>query len=55
MEHERVVHFTSDEEHQLRELQTQFGILLAKDKRLGLAAASRAIWANLEERGPKER
>jgi hypothetical protein len=49
MEHERVVHFTSDEEHELRELQTQFGILLAKDKRLGLAAASRAIWANLEK------
>lgn len=50
-EHEQVVHFTADEEQQLRGLQTQFEILLTKDKRLGLAAASRAIWANLEKGG----
>ena len=48
-EHEQVVHFTVDEEQQLRGLQAQFEILLTKDKRLGLAAASRAIWANLEK------
>jgi hypothetical protein len=50
-EHEQVVHFTADEEQQLRGLQTQFETLLIKDKRLGLAAASRAIWANLEKGG----
>jgi hypothetical protein len=48
-EHEQVVHFTADDEQQLRGLQTQFETLLTKDKRLGLAAASRAIWANLEK------
>jgi hypothetical protein len=51
VEHEQVVHFAADEEHQLRDLQTQFEILLTKNKRLGLAAASRAIWANLEKGG----
>ncbi len=49
VEHEQVVHFAADEEQQLRELQTQFGALLAKDPRLGLAAASRAIWTALEK------
>lgn len=49
VEHEQVVHFTTDEEQQLRGLQTQFEALFTKDKRLGLAAASRAIWANLEK------
>jgi hypothetical protein len=51
VEHEQVVHFTADEEQQLRSLQTQFETLLTKDKRLGLAAASRAIWANMEQAG----
>jgi hypothetical protein len=48
VEYEQVVHFTTDEEQQLRGLQTQFEALFTKDKRLGLAAVSRAIWANLE-------
>jgi hypothetical protein len=48
-EYEQVIHFTADEESQLRELQSQFESLLTKDKRLGLAAASRAIWAKLEK------
>ena len=51
VEHEQVVHYTADEEHQLRGLQTQFEVLLTKDNRLGLAAASRAIWAKLEKGG----
>jgi hypothetical protein len=51
VEHEQVVHFTAEEEQQLRGLQAQFETLLTKDKRLGLAAASRAIWANLEKAG----
>jgi hypothetical protein len=49
VERERVVHITPDEEEQLRELQRQFETLLATDRRLGLAAASRAIWTNLEK------
>lgn len=48
-EHEQVIHVTADEESLLRELQTQFETLLTKDKRLGLAAASRAIWSKLEK------
>jgi hypothetical protein len=53
IEHEQVVHFTMEDEPSMRELQAQFEMLLANNKRLGLAAASRAIWANLEkERRP---
>ena len=46
-EHEEVIHVTADEENHLRDLQSQFEALLTKDKRLGLAAASRAIWSKL--------
>jgi hypothetical protein len=48
-EHEQVIHFIADEENHLRDLQAQFEALLTKDKRLGLAAASRAIWSTLEK------
>ena len=48
-EHEQVVHFTSDEEQRLRGIQKQFESLLAGDRRLGLAAASRALWGVLEK------
>ena len=51
IEHEQVIHFTADEEQRMREIQTQFETLLTKDKRLGLAAASRALWASLEKPG----
>lgn len=51
VEHEQVVHFSANEESRLRDLQAQFDVLLSKDKRLGLAAASLAIWANLEKVG----
>jgi hypothetical protein len=47
MEHEEVVHFTRDEEHGLLSLQRRFESLLADNKRLGLAAASRALWKTL--------
>jgi hypothetical protein len=53
IEHEQVVHFGVDEERQLRELQAQFGAILAKDRRLGLAAVSRAIWSTLEKEAGK--
>ena len=46
-EHEQVIHVVADEEKQLRELQGEFEQLLAKDRRLGLAAASRALWSSL--------
>jgi hypothetical protein len=48
-EHERVIHFSSEEEEELIRLQKQFEQLLSQEKRLGLAAASRAIWTNLEK------
>lgn len=48
-EHEQVIHVAADEEIRLRELQAEFDALLTKDKRLGLAAASRAIWSKLEK------
>jgi hypothetical protein len=51
VEHEQVIHFTADEEQRMRDIQTQFETLLTKDKRLGLAAASRALWSNLEKGG----
>jgi hypothetical protein len=47
MEHEEVVHFTKDEEERLLKLQRRFESILADDKRLGLAAASRALWKTL--------
>jgi hypothetical protein len=51
VEHEQVVHFDITEEQRLRELQDEFGTILAKDRRLGLAAVSRAIWTALEKGG----
>jgi hypothetical protein len=48
-EHEQVIHFTTDEEHRLRSIQKQFESLLTGDRRLGLAAASRALWSTLEK------
>lgn len=55
IEHEQVIHFTVDEEDKMRGLQTQIETLLSKDRRLGLAAASRALWASLENGGKRER
>ena len=45
-EHEQVVHYNSDEEQELQNLQRQFEQMLVKEGRLGLAAASRAILAS---------
>jgi hypothetical protein len=47
VEHEEVIHFSIEEEQRLLGLQKQFEALLSEDKRLGLAAASRAIWKSL--------
>lgn len=51
IEHEQVIHFTVDEESRLLDLQKQFETLLAKDRRLSMVAASRAIWANMKKEG----
>lgn len=50
-EHEQVVHFTADEEHQVHKLQSEFAALLTRNNRLGLVAASRALWVALEKEG----
>jgi len=46
-EHEQVIHVAAGEEQRLHVLQGQFEALLTKDRRLGLAAASRALWSSL--------
>ena len=46
-EHEKVIHVAAGEEQRLHVLQGQFEALLTKDRRLGLAAASRALWSSL--------
>ena len=48
-EHERVVHISRDEKERLTRLQREFEGVFAGDPRLGLAAASRAIWNTLEK------
>jgi hypothetical protein len=50
-EHQQVIHFSADEERRMVALQQKFAELLGKDERLGLAAASRAIWERLETIG----
>jgi hypothetical protein len=51
IEHEQVIHFIPEEEYLMNDLQERFTELLTKNERLGLAAASRAIWARLESTG----
>lgn len=48
-EKQEVVHFSHDEEAQLRKLEQDMVSLMGKNKRLGLAAASRAIWTQLKD------
>jgi len=47
-ERQEVIHLSSDEEQELKELQSQIAKVMAKDQRLGVAAASRAIWSKLK-------
>jgi hypothetical protein len=49
-ERERVIYYSPDEEDELTQLQNEVSSLLSKDRRLGLAAASRAIWKTLSEK-----
>jgi hypothetical protein len=48
VEHQQVIHFSGEEEERMRVLQRRFADILSEDERLGLAAASRAIWAQFE-------
>lgn len=48
VEHSQVIHYSLEEEDQLNELQLQFESLLRRNHRLGLAAASKAIWNSLD-------
>ncbi|MHA3771873.1 hypothetical protein ACXR0O_10090 [Verrucomicrobiota bacterium sgz303538] len=54
VEHEQVLHYSPAEENRMLEIQRQFEALLAKEGRLGLAAASKAIWTNLEKLNANE-
>ncbi len=49
IEHEKVFHYTTDEERQLKKLQRHLELMLSKEGRLGFAAASRAILSKLRE------
>lgn len=48
VEHQQVIHFSEEEEQRMNTLQRRFSELLSEHERLGLAAASRAIWARFE-------
>lgn len=50
IEHERVIHYTIQEEQRMKEIQEQFESVLKREGRLGLAAASRAILTSLEKK-----
>jgi hypothetical protein len=54
-EHQQVIHFSAKEEHLMDDLQGRFADLLARNERLGLAAASRAIWASFESARKEKR
>lgn len=54
VEHQQVIHFSLEEEQRMNTLQRKFAAILSEDERLGLAAASRAIWARFESAEKKE-
>ncbi|MBI4524601.1 MAG: hypothetical protein HY695_12405 [Deltaproteobacteria bacterium] len=47
-ERQEVIHIGTEEEKILKQLQDQIAAVMAKNNRLGVAAASRAIWAQLK-------
>ncbi len=53
-EHQQVIHFSADEEKRMNALQRKIADILSEDERLGLAAASRAIWARFESAEKKQ-
>jgi len=48
-EHQQVLHFNADEEEKLTRLQNEIDEIIKRDNRLGVAAASRAIWHQLKK------
>jgi hypothetical protein len=51
VEHQQVIHFDAREQARVEELEQRFAALLEENDRLGLAAASRAIWSRLQKSG----
>lgn len=47
-ERQEVIHFEAEEEYLLKQLQNQITEVIAKNERLGVAAATRVIWARLK-------
>lgn len=47
-ERQEVIHLEPEEEKEMKKLQDQIAALIGNNARLGLAAASRAIWAQLK-------
>jgi hypothetical protein len=47
-ERQEVIHVEPEEEKELKRMQDQISALIEKNDRLGVAAASRAIWARLK-------
>ena len=50
-ERQEVIHFEPDEEDVLRKTELEISVLIARNKRLGVAAATRAIWEQLKTEG----
>jgi hypothetical protein len=48
VERQEVIHFDPEEENLLKQLQEQIALVIQKNERLGIAAASRAIWDQLK-------
>src|SRR5262249_55186526 len=47
-ERQEVIHIEPEEEKELKRMQDDISALIEKNNRLGVAAASRAIWARLK-------
>ena len=47
-ERQQVIHVEPDEEKELKQMQEQISALIEKNNRLGVAAASRAIWSRIK-------
>ena len=50
-EKHEVVHFDADEDDLLKAMEADIGAVMARNPRIGVAAASRAIWARLKRSG----
>jgi len=48
LERQQVIHFEAEEEKLLNQLQQQISSIIQKNNRLGIAAASKAIWSQLK-------